>query len=72
MKQRGLIKELSKADRSYYEVNDVMEMFGVSKTKAYDMVHVLRQDLVDAGALSSVYPRGKVPKKYFDEKCMVV
>lgn len=72
MKQRGIIKELSKEDRSYYEVNDVMEMFGVSKTKAYDMIHVLRQELVDAGALSPVYPRGRVPKKYFDERCMVV
>ena len=72
MKTHGIVKELSKEDRSYYDAKDVMQMFGVSKTKAYGMIHVLRKDLIEAGTLSAVYPQGKVPKKYFDEKCMIV
>lgn len=72
MKQRGIVRELTEENRSYYDANDVMAMFGVSKTKAYEMIRILRKELVDAGTISSVYPQGKVPKKYFNEKCMVV
>lgn len=72
MKGNGIIKKLSKEERSYYDVDDVMSMFGVSKDKAYKMIRTLRQELIDSGTISSVYPIGKVPKKYLDEKCMVV
>ena len=72
MKQNGVIKQLTKENRSYYDVPDVMDMFGVSKDKAYTMIRGLRKELIDSGTISSVYPIGKVPKKYLDEKCMIV
>lgn len=72
MKQNGVIKQLSKENRSYYDVHDVMDMFGVSKDKAYTMIRTLRKELIDAGTISSVYPIGKVPKKYLNEKCMIL
>ena len=31
VKQNGVIKQLTKEDRSYYDVYDVMELLGVSK-----------------------------------------
>lgn len=72
MKTNGIIRKLSREERSYYDVNDVMDMFGVSKDKAYTMIRTLRKELIDSGMISSVYPIGKVPKKYLNEKCMIV
>lgn len=71
VKTNGIIKELSREERSYYVAADVMSLLGVSKSKAYDMIRIMRQELVDAGTISAVYPQGKIPKKYFNEKCMV-
>ena len=30
-----------------------------------------RQELVEAGKLTPAYPTGKVPRKYFFERCMI-
>ena len=71
-KANGVVKELSKEDRSYYTAADVMEILGVSKTKAYSMITVLRKELFDSGTLTPAYPPGRIPKGYFNNRCMIV
>jgi hypothetical protein len=55
----------------YFGVEDVMEYLGCKESKAYEIVRTLRKELVDAGKLTPVYPQGKVPRKYFFERCMI-
>ena len=71
-KANGVVKELSKEDRSYYTAADVMLMLGVGKTKAYNMITALRKELFDSGTLTPVYPPGRIPKRYFNDRCMIV
>lgn len=59
-------------NRSYYDVTEVMEMLGCKQDKAYKVMRALKQELVDAGKLIADYPAGKVPKKYFDERCGII
>lgn len=67
----GVVKELSSADRSYYMVDDIIRMLGVSKSKAYGVIRTMRKECIDAGKLTKAYPSGRIPKKYFDEYCMI-
>lgn len=67
----GVIKELSPEDRSYYKVNEIAVLLGVSRSKAYDMIRTMRKECIDAGKLTKAYPAGRIPKKYFDEYCMI-
>lgn len=63
--------EVAKAERSYYDVNEVMEMLGVKEDKAYKIMRAIKQELVKDGKLIADYPAGKVPKKYFDVRCCI-
>lgn len=67
----GVIKELSKEERSYYTAEDVQVLMGVSRSKAYNMIDGLRQELVSAGKLFPGYKAGRIPKRYFNERCMI-
>lgn len=55
----------------YCEVDDVMQYLGCKENKAYEMIRQLREELIEAGRLTPAYPQGKVPKKYFFERCMI-
>ena len=63
--------EVVKAERSYYDVNEVMDMLGCKQDKAYKIMRAIRQELIKEGKLIADYPTGKVPKKYFDERCCI-
>lgn len=67
----GVMKKLTAEERSYYTAAEVMELMGVSRDKAYTMIREMRQSLIDAGSLAKVYPQGRVPKKYFNQMCMI-
>ena len=41
------------------------------ENKAYELIRQLRDELVKAGKLTPAYPIGKVPRKYFFERCMI-
>ena len=49
----------------YYSVNDVIELLGVSQSKAYEIIRNLNSELDRQGFLIL---RGKVSKAFFDEK----
>lgn len=68
-KSKGIIKVLDSKDNSYYTAQDVMILLGVKRGKAYEVIRELRQELIDSGKLADCYPNGKVPKKYFEERC---
>lgn len=50
----------------YYTANEVMEMLGVSRAKAYKIVKELNEELEAKGYIVTA---GKVPKKFLAEKC---
>ncbi|XWX62826.1 transcriptional regulator [Desulfitobacterium sp. AusDCA] len=50
---------------AFYQVNDVMDLLGVSKSKAYKIIQDLNKELKKKGYITVA---GKVPKKYFLEK----
>ena len=55
----------------YCGVEEVMEYRGCKENKAYELIRELRKELIDNGKLISAYPQGKVPRKYFMERCMI-
>lgn len=55
----------------YCGVEDVMNYLGCKENKAYALIKKLREELIDAGKLTPAYPTGKVPRKYFLERCMI-
>lgn len=57
--------------RYYCDAADVMNYLGCKENKAYKILRALRKELIDAGKLTPAYPPGKIPKKYFIERCMV-
>lgn len=67
----GVLKEITPDDRSYYMASDITALLGISKSKAYDMIRTMRKECIDAGKLTKAYPAGRIPKKYFDEYCMI-
>lgn len=48
----------------FYTATEVQEMLGVSRGKAYQVVHKLNGELQDMGY---IIVAGKVPKKFFEE-----
>ena len=68
---RGVLKEITPKDRSYYMASDIMALLGVSQTKAYDIIRTMQKECRAAGKLTAAYPAGRIPKKYFNEKCMI-
>lgn len=55
----------------YCGSKEVMEYLGCKENKAYEIIRGLRKELIDAGRLYPGFPLGKVPKKYFLERCMI-
>lgn len=62
---------ISSAPSYYIGAAEVMEYLGCKENKAYSIIRALKKELVDAGRLTPAYPNGKVPKKYFLERCMI-
>lgn len=67
--RNGVIRVLTKENRSYYTVEDVMDLLGVKQSKAYDIMRSLRKELIASGKLVKEYPAGRIPKRYFNSKC---
>lgn len=65
---KGVIRELSRKDRSYYCADDVQGLLGVSRSKAYQIIKTVRAESIRAGRLNAAYPNGKIPKAIFDKE----
>lgn len=69
---KGALKELTPTrNRTYYDCADVQQLLGVSRSKAYAMIRDLRNKHISKGVLYSGYPDGKIPKKIFDQECLI-
>ena len=55
----------------YFGADEVMGYLGCKENKAYGIIRGLRKERIDAGRLYPGVPQGKVPKKYFLERCMI-
>lgn len=55
----------------YCGASDVMEYLGCKENKAYELIRALRTELINDGKLTPEYPQGKVPRKYFFQRCMI-
>ena len=63
---------ISKAPvKPFIAAKEVEETLGVSRDKSYKIVRHLRDELISAGKLTEEYPKGKCPRSYFNEKCMI-
>lgn len=62
---------ISGAGGYFIGVEEVMGYLGCKQNKAYEIIRNLKKELVEAGRLTPAYPHGKVPKKYFMERCMI-
>lgn len=51
--------------REFYRVDDVMIMLEVGRTKAFEIIKQLNLELEAQG---KIYIRGRVSKRYFDER----
>lgn len=67
--RNGVVRVIRSKDRSYYTVEDAMQLLGVKKSKAYSIMRKLREELVSSGNLIEEYPAGRVPKSYFNSRC---
>lgn len=62
---------ISKVNKYYCGVEEVMEFLGCKENKAYCIIRELRNELERKGKLTPAYPPGKIPRKYFYERCMI-
>lgn len=62
---------ISQATKYYFGAAEVMYYLGCKQNKAYEVIRGLRKELMDAGRLYPGIPEGKVPKKYFLNRCMI-
>lgn len=62
---------ISKAPNYYIGAEEVMYYLGCKENKAYEIIRGLRKELVEAGRLYPGVPQGRVPRKYFMERCMI-
>ncbi|MCD8011596.1 MAG: hypothetical protein LUG99_00190 [Lachnospiraceae bacterium] len=67
----GVIKELGPKSRSYYTYKDVMELVGVEKSQAYNMIRQVNTDMRSRGKMGKGWPNGKVPKWLFRKYYML-
>lgn len=51
--------------KSHYYVEDIMSMFGIKESKAYQIIRSLNKELNKKGYITVA---GRVSKKYFDER----
>lgn len=56
---------MTECQKRFYNVEEVMAMLGVQRSKAYEVIRVLNKELKAQGF---IVIEGKVAKKYFDEK----
>lgn len=52
-------------EQSFLYVDDVMQIFRCSKTKAYQVIAELNQELEQKGFL---FIRGRISRRYFEER----
>ena len=52
-------------DKIYYSVDDLVEMLGVSKAKAYQIIKLLNEELEKNNYITL---QGKVSRAYFNER----
>jgi sugar-specific transcriptional regulator TrmB len=50
----------------YYTAQDLQEMLGISRAKAYKIIKELNKNLSDQGYIVIA---GRIPKKFLEEKC---
>lgn len=62
---------ISSAPSYYIGAIEVMHYLGCKENKAYEVIRGLRKELIDSGRLFPGVPQGKVPRKYFLERCMI-
>ncbi len=62
---------ISAAPSYYIGASEVMCYLGCRENKAYGVIRGLRKELIDAGRMFPGIPQGKVPRKYFMERCMI-
>lgn len=62
----GVIRVIE--SKPYYDAADVMGLLGIGKTKAYEIIKGLRDQLIAEKEINSMYPYGKVPKDFFDKQ----
>ncbi|MCI9009449.1 MAG: transcriptional regulator [Lachnospiraceae bacterium] len=62
---------ISEAPSYYLGAAEVMNYLGCRENKAYEVIRGLRKELIDAGKLYPGVPQGRIPKKYFLERCMI-
>ena len=56
----------------YCTAKEVMEMTGCGLNKAYRIIRSLRNELVQSGKLTPEYPNGRVPRKYLEQRLMIM
>lgn len=56
---------MTECQKRFYNVEEVMAMLGVQRSKAYEVIRILNKELKAQGF---IVIEGKVAKKYFDEK----
>ena len=52
-------------DKFYYTASEVQELLGVSRTKAYEIIKQLNNELAKKGYIVTM---GRIPKKYLTER----
>lgn len=62
---------ISTVNKYYLGSKEVMEYLGCKQNKAYTVIRELRQELIDKKQLYPGLPQGKIPRKYFFERCMI-
>ena len=62
---------ISLSNNYFLGAKEVMQYLGCKENKAYTIIRELREELISAGRLYPGLPQGKVPKKYFMERCMI-
>ena len=48
----GIVKEINSTNRSYYMVNDITELLGISRSKAYEMIRTMRKECIASGTIN--------------------
>ncbi len=55
----------------YCGAQEVMELIGCKRDKAYKIIRTLREELISKKLLTSEYPAGKIPRKYLYQRLMI-
>lgn len=58
---------MKRMGKMFLGVKDVMEIMGISESKAYEVIRRLNNQLKEEGYLTI---SGKVSRAYFEEKCL--